>query len=145
MPPQVSTTRPHEREHSPPLAMIAAARAGDERAMEDLIREYQGRVAKFVIAKAARVIMKICARPFLSRWCWACRGSKRRRFSNRGYSKSRANVCMDHHRGRTRWLRIFDPYEPWYDTVAQPDAGVNRERMEAILTPLPNFPGPSAT
>jgi len=42
------------------------------------------------------------------------------------------NFCMDHHRGRMRWLRIFDPYQPWHDTIAQPEGALHQDRMEAV-------------
>ncbi|HEV3113296.1 MAG TPA: sigma-70 family RNA polymerase sigma factor [Candidatus Binataceae bacterium] len=140
MPPQVSPTRPHERGHSPPLAIIAAARAGDERAMEDLIREYQGRVAKFVIAQGGEGHYEDLCQTIFVKMVLGLPRLKAPEIFESWLFKIARNVCMDHHRGRTRWLRIFDPYEPWYDTVAQPDAGVNRERMEAITHAFAKLP-----
>ena len=133
MPPQVSTTRPHERRRSPPsLALIEAARAGDERAMEELIREYQGRVAKFVISQGGEGHYEdLCQTIFVKMVLGLPRLRAPEIFESWLFKIAR-NVCMDHHRGRLRWLRIFDPYQPWHDTVAQPDTGVNQERLEAI-------------
>ncbi len=133
MPPQVSTIRPNERRRSPPpLAIIAAARAGDERAMEALIREYQGRVAKFVIAQDGEGHYEDLCQTIFVKMVLGLPRLKAPEIFESWLFKIARNVCMDHHRGRMRWLRIFDPYQPWHDTVAQPDAAINQERMEAI-------------
>ncbi|HKD65362.1 MAG TPA: sigma-70 family RNA polymerase sigma factor [Candidatus Binataceae bacterium] len=133
MPLQVSRKRPSERWRTPqPTARILAARAGDERAMEELIREYQGRVASFVIAQNGEDHYEdLCQTIFVKMVLGLARLKSAEMFEPWLFRIAR-NVCMDHHRGRMRWLRIFDPYQPWHDTIAQADSDFKTERMDAV-------------
>lgn len=133
MPSQVRIAPPHERPRSPaPIDLVKAACAGGERAMEDLIREYQGRVAKFVIAQGGGSLYEdLCQTIFVKMVLGLPRLKSPEIFESWLFKIAR-NVCMDHHRGRMRWLRMFDPYQPWHDTIAESDSGINHERMEAI-------------
>lgn len=100
--------------------------------MEDLIREYQGRVAKFVIAQGGGSLYEdLCQTIFVKMVLGLPRLKSPEIFESWLFKIAR-NVCMDHHRGRMRWLRMFDPYQPWHDTIAESDSGINHERMEAI-------------
>jgi RNA polymerase sigma-70 factor, ECF subfamily len=130
---QVQAKKPNEhRRQDSPTAMIVAARAGDERAMEDLIREYQGRVASFVIAQNGEDHCEDLCQTIFVKMVLALPRLKAPELFEPWLFKIARNVCMDHHRGRMRWLRIFDSYQPWHDTVAQPDSAVNLDRIEAV-------------
>jgi RNA polymerase sigma-70 factor (ECF subfamily) len=125
---QVLIGKHHERRRSPPpKGMITAARAGDERAMEELIREYQGRVAKFVIAQCGEDHYEdVCQTIFVKMVLGLPRLKSAEMFEPWLFKIAR-NACMDHLRRRMLWLRIFDSYQPWHETVAQPVHGADRE------------------
>jgi RNA polymerase sigma-70 factor (ECF subfamily) len=117
----------------PQWERILRAQAGDEPALEDLIREYQERVAGFVISRTSEVEQceDLCQTIFVKMVLALPRLRSPETFEPWLFRIAR-NVCHDHLR-RRRWRRkLFVPFERAHEAVASPAAGEPREGGSAV-------------
>jgi RNA polymerase sigma-70 factor (ECF subfamily) len=127
-----------------PQDVAAAARrgrAGDRQAIAELIRRYQGRIARFVIAETGEAYHyeDLCQTIFVKMVLGLPRLHSCDRFEPWLYQIAR-NVCRDHMRQRRGWRRLFQPYEPAHDAVAAPPpapSGNDEERLARGMERLP--------
>ncbi len=123
-----------------PAAAILRARAGDESALEELIRAYQGRIARFVIAQTGERhdYEDLCQTIFV-KMALALPGLKAPATFEAWLFRIARNVCIDHLRHRRWWQRMFVAFEPDHEAVAvQPAAPDHREAdLERALADLP--------
>ncbi len=103
---------------------IAAARAGDEHALEDVIRQYQDRVAGYVVSLVGRDaadIDDLCQVVFVKMALSMPRLRSLDVFEPWLF-KIALNVCRDHLR-RLRFRRLFVPLSSRHETIptGQPD------------------------
>ncbi len=120
---------------------ILRARAGDEAALEELIRAYQERVARFVISRTSELEQceDLCQTVFIKMVLALPRLKSPETFEPWLFRIAR-NVCNDHLR-RQRWRRrLFVPFEAQHEAVAaavplpQRDGGTAvREAMARLL------------
>ncbi len=122
-------------------ARIAAARGGDERALEDVIRAYQGRVARFVLARiggGTDDLDDLCQTVFVKMALSMQRLRSADAFEPWLFSIAR-NVCRDHLR-RLRPRGLFVALSSDHEAVAteppaEADAAV--DLLESALAGLP--------
>jgi RNA polymerase sigma-70 factor, ECF subfamily len=120
--------------------MLMLARAGDERALEDLIRHYQGRIARFVIAQTGERhdYEDLCQTIFV-KMALALSGLKQPETFESWLYRIARNVCIDHLRHRRWWQRIFVAFEADHESVAaEPVSDDGREaELERAIARLP--------
>ncbi|MGO9454593.1 MAG: RNA polymerase sigma factor [Candidatus Binataceae bacterium] len=125
---------------TPPQILLAieAARGGDRQALEDVVRHYQERIARFVISivgldadyedlsqtafvKMALGISRLRSIEIFEAWLF----------------KIARNVCMDYLR-RLRWRRLFVPFTRDHEAVpaSDPDGHDRIDAFEAALVQL---------
>jgi RNA polymerase sigma-70 factor (ECF subfamily) len=118
---------------------IELARAGDQQAMEVVIRHYQDWVARFIISIIGRgsEYEDLCQTAFVKIALGLPRLRSPEVFEAWMFRIAR-NVCMDHLR-RLRWRRMFVPFTRDHeDIAAEEDDRSDRVRaFEAALTQLP--------
>jgi len=107
----------------PPAALIeriAAARRGDEPALEDVIRHYQNRIAAYVAALTGNGadLDDLCQAVFLKMALGLPRLRSTEVFEPWLFKIAR-NVCMDYGR-RLRWRRLFVPLSRAHEGIAAP-------------------------
>jgi RNA polymerase sigma-70 factor (ECF subfamily) len=108
-----------EAAHSP-AETILRAQAGDEPALEDLIREYQERVARFVVSRTSEIghCEDLCQTIFVKMVLGLPRLKSPATFEPWLFRIAR-NVCHDHLR-RQRWhRRLFVPFDRAHEAVAE--------------------------
>ncbi|MFZ0889490.1 MAG: RNA polymerase sigma factor [Candidatus Binataceae bacterium] len=110
-------------ESVPPVAeLIADAQSGDEAALEQIIRGYQGRVAAMVISLIGddSEWQDVCQQVFVKMVLGLPRLKDLEVFEPWLFRIAR-NSCFDHLRRRRRW-RFMVPWEKWHDSIAcEPD------------------------
>jgi RNA polymerase sigma-70 factor (ECF subfamily) len=111
---------------------VRRAQRGDEAAMRELIIAYQRRVAGFayaitgrsdsvedlsqmVFVKMARAIDRLNAPEQFESWLF----------------RLARNTCIDHLR-RQKLRRIFTPFAPEHENVAEPEGAVDSEELDAL-------------
>jgi len=111
---------------------VRRAQRGDEAAMRELIVAYQRRVAGFayaitgrsdsvedlsqmVFVKMARAIDRLNAPEQFESWLF----------------RLARNTCIDHLR-RQKLRRIFTPFAPEHENVAEPEGAVDSEELDAL-------------
>jgi RNA polymerase sigma-70 factor (ECF subfamily) len=112
---------------------ILRARAGDERALEDLIREYQGPVARLVVSKtgAGEHYEDLCQAVFV-KVVLSLPGLKSVESLEGWLFQIARNVCNDHLR-RLRWRRrLFQPLEEGQDAIAPEETAPVGLEAEAV-------------
>ena len=123
-----------------PLAAIVLARNGDERALEELIRSYQGRIARFVIAETGEHhdYEDLCQTIFVKMALALPRLKQPATFEAWLFRIAR-NVCIDHLRHRRWWQRMFVAYDAEHEAVpAEPAAADERDaQLERAIARLP--------
>jgi RNA polymerase sigma-70 factor (ECF subfamily) len=122
-------------------AAVERSRAGDRRAVAELIGRYQGRVARFVIGATGENshYEDLCQTIFVKMVLGLPRLQSCDRFEPWLYQIAR-NVCRDHLRQRRGWRRLFLPYEPVHDAIPAPapaSSGHDEERLARGLEQLP--------
>jgi RNA polymerase sigma-70 factor (ECF subfamily) len=136
-----STSGVHQRDAADiPLGTIARACAGDERALEDLIRTYQGRIARFVIAQIGdhHDYEDLCQTIFVKMALAIPKLKQPVTFESWLFRIAR-NVCIDHLRHRRWWQRMFFALDSEHESVAaEPDGPDPRQAdLERAIARLP--------
>jgi RNA polymerase sigma-70 factor (ECF subfamily) len=123
------------------LALIARAGSGDRRAMEQLIVQYQQRIARFVIAqtKDDAHYEDLCQAIFVKVVLALPRLRAPERLEAWLFQIAR-NVCRDHRRARSGWRRLFAAFDGSHEAVPapepQPDLAAGIEaRIEQLPPP----------
>jgi RNA polymerase sigma factor (sigma-70 family) len=126
---------------SPPRATILRACGGDPRALEALIRQYQGRVAGFVISQTGEDAHyeDLCQTIFVKMVLGLPRLKAPQVFEAWLFKIAR-NVCMDHQRRRLGWRRMFVAYEPEHDSVAEIEESDDDDQIDAMSRALRQLP-----
>jgi RNA polymerase sigma-70 factor (ECF subfamily) len=112
---------------------ILRARAGDERALEDLIRAYQEPVARLVAAKTGtgEHFEDLCQAVFV-KVVLSLPGLKSAESLEAWLLKIARNVCNDHLR-RMRWRRrLFRPLEEGQDAIAPEESAAPGLEAESV-------------
>jgi len=124
-----------------PRATILLACGGDPRALEALIRQYQGRVAGFVISQTGddAHYEDLCQTIFIKMVLGLPRLKAPQMFESWLFKIAR-NVCMDHQRRRLGWRRLFVAYESEHDSVAEIEAFDDDDRIDAMTRALRQLP-----
>jgi RNA polymerase sigma-70 factor, ECF subfamily len=114
---------------------------GDPRALEVLIRQYQGRVAGFVISQTGNDAHyeDLCQTIFIKMVLGLPRLKTPQMFESWLFKIAR-NVCMDHQRRRLGWRRVFVAYESEHDSVAEIEASDDNDRIDAMARALRQLP-----
>ncbi|HTW89828.1 MAG TPA: sigma-70 family RNA polymerase sigma factor [Candidatus Binataceae bacterium] len=125
-----------------PLAIVAQARAGDERALEDLIRRYQGRIARFVIAQTGEHhdYEDLCQAIFV-KMVLALPRLKRAEVFEAWLFRIARNVCIDHLRHRRWWQRIFVAYQTDHEPRAE-ESTRDEQRSAELGYAIDRLPAP---
>ncbi len=125
---------------APPLGAIARACAGDERALEDLIRIYQGRIARFVIAQTGERhdYEDLCQTIFVKMALAIPKLKQPVTFESWLFRIAR-NVCIDHLRHRRWWQRMFFALDSEHESVAAEPEGPDPRQadLERAIARLP--------
>ena len=120
-------------------AQIEASRGGDRRALEEVIRHYQDRVAGFVISIVGREndYEDLCQTAFV-KMAFALPKLRSAEIFEPWLFRIARNVCIDHLR-RLRWRRIFVPFTREHEQVSleEPQDGNRVSAFEAALRQLP--------
>jgi RNA polymerase sigma-70 factor (ECF subfamily) len=120
-------------------AQIEASRGGDRRALEEVIRHYQDRVAGFIISIVGREsdYEDLCQTAFV-KMAFALPKLRSPEIFEPWLFRIARNVCIDHLR-RLRWRRIFVPFTREHEQVSveQPEEGSRTRVFEAALLQLP--------
>jgi RNA polymerase sigma-70 factor, ECF subfamily len=132
--------RPPDRADLPLLrAQIEASRGGDRRALEEVIRHYQDRVAGFIISIVGREsdYEDLCQTAFV-KMAFALPKLRSPEIFEPWLFRIARNVCIDHLR-RLRWRRIFVPFTREHEQVSveEPEEGNRTSAFEAALLQLP--------
>jgi RNA polymerase sigma-70 factor, ECF subfamily len=132
--------RPPDRADLPLLlAQIEASRAGDRRALEEVIRHYQDRVAGFIISIVGREsdYEDLCQTAFV-KMAFALPKLRSPEIFEPWLFRIARNVCIDHLR-RLRWRRIFVPFTREHEQVSveESEEGNRTSAFEAALLQLP--------
>jgi RNA polymerase sigma-70 factor (ECF subfamily) len=120
-------SRPAERQPPPEIMdLIHAGCDGDRRALESLIRQYQGRVAKFVMQQTrdANHCEDLSQTIFVKMVLALPRLRARERFEPWLFQIAR-NVCRDHLRGQIGWRRLFVASGASHESIAAPEVRAN--------------------
>jgi RNA polymerase sigma-70 factor (ECF subfamily) len=124
----------------PPEDCILRGRRGDRQALEALIRNYQGRVARYVIAVTgdADHYEDICQSIFVKMVLALPRLRETERFEPWLFQIAR-NACRDHLRARQGSRRMFVSFDPQHENVAAETAAETDEAgaIERGLARLP--------
>jgi RNA polymerase sigma-70 factor, ECF subfamily len=98
---------------------VALARSGDEQAQEALMHAYEGGVARFVVQQvgSGNHCEDLCQTIFVRMLLALPRLKSEAGFESWLLTIAR-NVCIDHLRQRRSWRRIFTPFLPSHESVA---------------------------
>lgn len=121
------------------LALIAQAGGGNRRAMEQLIVQYQQRIARFVIAQTKNDAQyeDLCQAIFVKMVLALPRLRAPDRFEPWLFQIAR-NACRDHLRARSGWRRLFTSFEASHESIASPEPTPDHiAAMEAGIEELP--------
>ena len=122
------------------MDLVHAGCDGDRRAVELLIRNYQGRIAKFVMQQTqdANQCEDLCQTIFVKMVLALPRLRTRERFEPWLFQIAR-NVCRDHLRGQLGWRRLFVASGPSHETIAAPEvpASESGPDLAGALASLP--------
>jgi RNA polymerase sigma-70 factor, ECF subfamily len=132
--------RSHDRADLPVLrAQIEASRGGDRRALEEVIRHYQDRVAGFIISIVGREsdYEDLCQTAFV-KMAFALPKLRSPEIFEPWLFRIARNVCIDHLR-RLRWRRIFVPFTREHEQVSveESEEGNRTSAFESALLQLP--------
>ena len=119
--------------------LLLRGRSGDRGALAELIRRYQGRVARFVIGQTGdeNHYEDLCQTIFVKMVFALPRLRASDRFEPWLFQIAR-NACRDHLRARNGWRRLFVPAEPEHEAVAAVAPGAGKsEELERGLAQLP--------
>ena len=119
-------------------AQIEASRGGDRRALEEVIRHYQDRVAGFIISIVGREsdYEDLCQTAFV-KMAFALPKLRSPEIFEPWLFRIARNVCIDHLR-RLRWRRIFVPFTREHEQVSAEEPEESRTgAFEAVLQQLP--------
>src|ERR1700722_17023001 len=117
-----------------PAEQILRARAGDQRALEDLIREYQQPVAGFVATRIAdrSAIQDICQNVF-GKMVLSIPSLRSTEAFQPWLFRIAENVCRDHQR-RKRWRRrLFVPFGERAHSASSPEVDERARHDETQL------------
>jgi RNA polymerase sigma-70 factor (ECF subfamily) len=117
---------------------IEASRGGDRRALEEVIRHYQDRVAGFIISIVGREsdYEDLCQTAFV-KMAFALPKLRSPEIFEPWLFRIARNVCIDHLR-RLRWRRIFVPFTREHEQVSAEEPEESRTgAFEAVLQQLP--------
>lgn len=119
---------------------VEAARRGDERALEEVIRTYQDRVARFIVSLVGRDAdyEDLCQLTFVKMSLALPKLRSVDIFEGWLFRIAR-NVCMDHLR-RLKWRRVFVPFTREHEEVPleEPDDPGLYRAFESALSRLPS-------
>ena len=120
-------------------AQIEASREGYRRALEEVIRHYQDRVAGFIISIVGREsdYEDLCQTAFV-KMAFALPKLRSPEIFEPWLFRIARNVCIDHLR-RLRWRRIFVPFTREHEQVSveEPEDGTRTTAFETALRQLP--------
>jgi RNA polymerase sigma factor (sigma-70 family) len=116
---------------------IARARAGERTATEQLIRSYQGRIARFVIAHTAdkNDYEDLCQKVFVKMVLGLPRLKAPDTFEAWLFTIAR-HVCIDHLRSRRGWRAIFVRLEAKHESTAAPEPALSAIDADAVSRAL---------
>lgn len=122
-------------------ALIVQGRGGDGRAVEALIRRYQGQIAKFILRETGDEANyeDICQTVFVQMVLALPRLHSIERFESWLFKIAR-NACRDHLRRQRRWRRHFIPLQTNHDFVAEAEGlrgAVKADMIERGIDLLP--------
>ena len=124
------------------IERIAAARAGDEQALEDVIRHYQDRVAGYVVwlfGKNNADFDDLCQTVFVKMALSMPRLNSLNAFEPWLFKIAR-NVCRDHIR-RLKLRKLFVPLSRHHEAIPMeqepPDSWATPNALDGALTQLP--------
>ncbi len=125
---------------TPDLDMIARARAGDRRALRDLIAAWQGPVARFVLAEVGErgEVEDLCQAVFVKMVRSLPRLKRPEAFEGWLFQIAR-NGCRDWRRRRRSSLRLFVGLDRLHEAVPAPEAarGDGARGLAGALERLP--------
>jgi RNA polymerase sigma factor (sigma-70 family) len=109
--------------------------------LEALIRRYQERIARFVIAQTGHdsCYEDLCQTIFVKMVLGLPRLKDVSRFEPWLFQIAR-NVCRDHLRARKGWRRLFVSYEPEHDQIALPQTPPRQLAEENVALGIARLP-----
>lgn len=125
-----------------PIGTIEAARAGDQDALEEVIRHYQQRVAALVFSLVGRNddFEDLCQSIFV-KMVLALPALRSAQVFEPWLFRIARNVCTDYLR-RRRWLKLFVPFTSDHEAVAVERPQRATETVEAFAKALGRLPRP---
>jgi len=121
--------------------IVVAAQAGSEAAMEELIRLYQGRIARFVMSIVGaddQVWEDLCQNIFVTMVLSVGRLRTPEVFESWLFRIAH-NACISHLR-RRRWRNLFVSWQPYHDHVASETPGPPDDRLKRFERALEELP-----
>jgi RNA polymerase sigma-70 factor (ECF subfamily) len=120
--------------------ILARARAGDERAQDALIAEYERGVARFVVMHTGSGphCEDLCQNIFVKMLLALPRQQSSEAFEG-WLMRIARNACIDHLRQRRGWRRLFVPFTRKHETIAAA-AEVPQRRPVTSLAELAELP-----
>jgi RNA polymerase sigma-70 factor (ECF subfamily) len=99
--------------------LVALARSGDEQAQDALMHAYEGGVARYVVQQvgSGNHCEDLCQTIFVRMLLALPRLKSESGFESWLLTIAR-NVCIDHLRQRKSWRRIFTPFLPAHEAIA---------------------------
>ncbi len=112
--------------------VVRRAQRGDERALRELVVAYQHRVAGFIYTMIGRsdAIEDLAQQVFIKMVRAVDRLQAAEQFEAWLFRLAR-NTCIDHLR-RQKLRRIFTPFGPEHEDLAEPPGAVDTEELDAL-------------